>query len=51
MDAQVESDIYRDVRYWWDQAIKSYWVEAAENFDVKATCADAGCLFYDTIVT
>jgi len=51
VDAQVESDIYRDVRYWWDQAIKSYWVEAAENFDVKATCADAGCLFYDTIVT
>jgi hypothetical protein len=26
-------------------------VEASENFDVKVTAADAGCLFYDTIVT
>jgi len=51
VDAQLESDVYRDVRYWWDQSTKSYFVEAAENFDVKATCADAGCLFYDTIVT
>ena len=48
---QLDGDAYREVRYWWDQSIKSYWVEAAENFDVKATCADAGCLFYDTIVT
>ena len=50
-DAMADGDAYREVRYWWDQDIKSYWVEAAENFDVKATCADAGCLFYDTIVT
>jgi len=47
----TDGDVYREVRYWWEEPIKSYMVEASENFDVKATCADAGCLFYDTIVT
>jgi len=50
-DAIAESDAYRSVRYWWDSDIKSYLVEASENFDAKIVCKDAGCLFYDTIVT
>jgi len=50
-DAEIASDIYRSVRYWWDSDIKSYLVEASENFDPKVVCADAGCLFTDTIVT
>ena len=50
-DAQIEADLYRDVRYWWESDTKSYIVEASENFDAEATSADAGCLFYDTIVT
>jgi len=45
------SDAYRSVRYWWEDAIKSWIVEASECFDAAVTCADAGCLFYDTIVT
>lgn len=50
-DQQAQSDIYRAVRYWWQQDMKSWIVEASEYFDFKVTCADAGCLFYDTIVT
>lgn len=50
-DAQVEADLYRSVRYWWENDTKSYIIEASENFDAEATCADAGCLFYDTILT
>jgi hypothetical protein len=50
-DAIAESDVYRQARYWWEQERKSYIVEAAEYFDFKITCADAGCLFYDTILT
>jgi hypothetical protein len=49
-DAIAESDIYRQVRYWWQEDQKSYIVEASEYFDFKITCADAGCLFYDTIL-
>jgi len=45
------SDAYRSVRYWWEDDIKSWIVEASEYLDAKVTCADAGCLFYDTIVT
>lgn len=47
----VNRDVYREVRYWWEDAAKQFVVEAAENFDAKATCADAGLLFYDTIVS
>lgn len=50
-DEVMESDIYRAVRYWWQNDQKSWIVEASEYFDFKITCADAGCLFYDTIVT
>lgn len=41
----------RSVRYWWEDAEKQYVVEAAECFDAKAVAADAGYLFYDTILT
>lgn len=50
-DAEIDAGIYRSVRYWWDKDTKSYIIEASENFDVEIVCADAGCLFYDTIVT
>lgn len=42
---------YRTVRKWWENAIKSYWVEASEYIDPKVVGADAGYLFYDTIST
>ena len=50
-DAIEASDIHRSVRYWWESSPKQWVVEASENFDVKAVSADAGYLFYDTIVT
>jgi hypothetical protein len=50
-DEVVESDVYRQVRRWWDSERKSWMIEAAESFDCKITSADAGMLFYDTIVT
>ena len=51
VDAELAADTYRSVRYWWDKDTKSYIIEASENFDCEVVCADAGCLFYDTIVT
>jgi hypothetical protein len=51
VDAEIAADIYRSVRYWWDKDTKSYIIEASENFDCEVVCADAGCLFTDTIVT
>jgi len=50
-DAVEQSDVYRSVRYWWESSPKQWVVEASENFDAKAVSADAGCLFYDTILT
>jgi hypothetical protein len=50
-DLVLPGDSYRDVRYWWESSPKQYVVEAAECIDAKVTCADAGCLFYDTILT
>ena len=50
-DSQLAADLYRSVRYWWDKDTKSYIIEASENFDCQIVCADAGCLFTDTIVT
>lgn len=47
----IAGDIFRDVRYWWEDAEKQWVIEASENFDPQVTCADAGYLFYDTIVT
>lgn len=49
-DIVLPGDSYRDVRYWWESSPKQYVIEASECFDAKVTCADAGCLFYDTIV-
>lgn len=49
--AKVGGDAYRVVRRWYDEEIKSWWVEGAEYFDEKVTCADAGYLFTDTITT
>lgn len=51
MDAVAESDQYRSVRYWWDSDTKSWIVEASEYVDPEITSADAGMLFYDTLVT
>lgn len=48
---QINQDVYRQVRYWWEDAPKQFVVEAAECFDAKVTSADAGMLFYDTLVT
>lgn len=48
---EIQSDVYRSVRKWWDPETKSWMVEASECLDPKVTCADAACLFYDTIVT
>lgn len=42
---------YRTVGYYWERDVKSYIVEASEYFDLEITSADAGFLFYDTIVT
>jgi hypothetical protein len=50
-DIVLPGDDYRDVRYWWENSRKQYVVEASECVDAKVTCADAGYLFYDTIVT
>ncbi len=50
-DIVLPGDNYRDVRYWWESSPKQYVVEASECVDAKATCADAGYLFYDTILT
>jgi hypothetical protein len=47
----LPGDSYRDVRYWWEDSPKQYVIEASETIDAKVTCADAGYLFYDTIVT
>ena len=47
----AQADAYREVRYWWEDAKKRWVVEASECFDAKAVGADAGYLFYDTIVT
>jgi len=41
----------RTVRRYWEDAEKQWVVEASEYFDAQITCADAGCLFYDTLVT
>ena len=49
--SRIGGDVYRTVRRWYDEKIKSWWVEASEYFDEKVTCADAGYLFYDTIAT
>ncbi|OGP69683.1 MAG: hypothetical protein A2Y80_02145 [Deltaproteobacteria bacterium RBG_13_58_19] len=49
--AIAQQDTYRTVRYWWEDAKKRWVVEASEAFDAKAVGADAGYLFYDTIVT
>lgn len=49
--AVAQSDIYREVRKWWNDDRKSWMVESSEYFDAKATCADAGYHFSDTIVT
>lgn len=48
---KLAGDVFRDVRYWWEDAEKQWVIEASENFDEKVTSADAGYLFYDTIST
>lgn len=42
---------YRSVRRWWEDSPKQWVIEASECFDAKVTSADAGYLFYDTILT
>lgn len=41
----------RTVRQWWEDSPKQYVIEASECFDIKVVSADAGFLFYDTILT
>ena len=50
-DLVLPGDAFRSVRYWWESSPKQWVIEAAENFDAQVTCADAGYLFTDTIVT
>jgi hypothetical protein len=50
-DRKLRSDVYRQVRYWWEDSPEQYVVECQEYFDLQVTCKDAGFLFYDTIVT
>jgi len=47
----IAADTYRSVRYWWEDPQKQWVIEASENFDAQVTSADAGYLFYDTILT
>lgn len=47
----AEGGPYRSVRRWWEDSPKQWVVEASEAFDPKVTSADAGYLFYDTILT
>ncbi len=42
---------YREVRYWWEDSPKQWVIEASEPLDAKVVSADAGYLFYDTILT
>ncbi|MBW1778507.1 MAG: hypothetical protein JRJ54_13080 [Deltaproteobacteria bacterium] len=44
-------DAYRTIRRWFDKDAKSWIIECSEYFDVQVTCADAGVLFKDTILT
>lgn len=48
-DVLVESDADRIVRKWWESSPKQWVIEAAESYDQKITCPDAGILFYDTV--
>jgi len=50
-DLVLPGDSYRDVRYWWESSPKQWVIEASEYFDAQVTMADAGFLFYDTILT
>lgn len=43
--------LVRSVRYWWEDAPKQWVIEASECYDIKVVCADAGYLFFDTILT
>lgn len=45
----INKDNFRSVVRWWEPMKKSWIVAASEYFDVRATCPDAGYLFYDTI--
>ncbi|HBA84928.1 MAG TPA: hypothetical protein DCZ95_12610 [Verrucomicrobia bacterium] len=47
----MSSDVYREVRKWWEDSKKAWMVEASETFDAKITSADAGFLFTDTLAT
>ena len=51
-DANIlSSDVFRSVRRYWEAAEKQWVIEASECYEAKITCKDAGCLFYDTLVT
>jgi len=49
--ALVKSDVHREVRRYWEDKVDSWIIDGREYFDEKVTCADAGYLFTDTIVT
>ncbi len=44
-------DLLTVIRRWWESGMKSWMVEASEIFDQEIVMADAGHLFYDTILT
>lgn len=51
-DANITTqDVFRSVRRYWEAPEKQWVVEASECYDAKVTSKDAGCLFYDTLVT
>jgi hypothetical protein len=47
----IKQDNFRTVKKWWENKPESWMIRAAERIDAKVVSADAGYLFYDTIVT
>ena len=47
----VRQDNFRTVKKWWENKPESWMIRASERIDAKVVSADAGYLFYDTIVT
>lgn len=47
----IKQDNFRTVKKWWENKPESWMIRASERIDAKVVSADAGYLFYDTIVT
>ena len=47
----IQQDNFRTVKKWWENKPESWMIRASERIDAKVVSADAGYLFYDTLVT